>query len=43
MNEEILTDKQLETILRMVKMIIEGCETKEEAVEKIEELLKDYE
>jgi hypothetical protein len=39
--EENMTDRQFQKILEMVKMILEGCETIEEAKEKIEALLED--
>ena len=41
MNEIGMTDYQLRTILKMVKMILDGCSTIEEAREKIDILLND--
>ena len=35
-----MTDKQLTTILKMVIQIIKDSESKEDAVKKIEELIK---
>lgn len=40
MNED-MTDKQFEKILKMVSMILEGCEDITQAREKIAELIKD--
>ena len=37
---ENMTDYQFETLLKMILEIVKGCETKEEAVNKIQELLK---
>ncbi len=37
--EEIMTDKQLDKILKMVSMILDGCEDLAEAKKKIEELI----
>ncbi len=39
--EEQMTDLQLETVLKMVLLIIQDSETKEEAVNKIEKLISD--
>ncbi len=38
--QEEMTDKQLTTILKMVIQIIKDSENKEDAVKKIEELIK---
>lgn len=38
--QEEMTDKQLTTILKMVIQIIKYSENKEDAVKKIEELIK---
>lgn len=38
---EIMTDKQFDKILKMVAMILEGCESLDEAKEKVAELLED--
>lgn len=38
--QEEMTDKQLTTILKMVIQIIKDSESKEDAVKKIEELIK---
>lgn len=38
--EEVMTDKQLNTILKMVVQIVKDSADKDEAVEKIEALLK---
>ena len=43
MNEEVLTDKQMETVLKMLKEIVESSKDKEDALRKIDKLLKDYE
>lgn len=39
MNE--MTDKQFDKILKMVSMILDGCQDLEEAKEKVKELLED--
>ena len=36
---EIMTDKQFDKILKMVSMILDGCEDLEEAKKKVEELI----
>lgn len=36
-----MTDKQFDKILKMVSMILDGCEDLEEAKEKVSELLED--
>lgn len=38
---EQMTDKQFEKILKMVSMILDGCEDLKEAKEKVAELLED--
>ena len=38
---EVMTNEQMQIILEMVTMIIEGSADKEEALEKIRKLLKD--
>ena len=38
---ENMTDKQFDKILKMVSMILDGCENLEEAKEKVKELLED--
>lgn len=38
---ENMTDKQFDKILRMVKMILDGCDNIEEAKEKVTELLEE--
>lgn len=38
---EVMTDKQFDKILKMVAMILDGCENLEEAKEKVAELLED--
>lgn len=40
MQEEIMTDNQLNTILKMTIRIIKDSKNKEEAVKKIEALIK---
>ena len=39
--EEIMTDKQFDKILKMVSMILDGCEDLDEAKAKIKELSED--
>lgn len=39
MNEK-MTDKQLDIMLKLIVEVIKGCESKEEAVKKIEDLLE---
>ena len=36
---EIMTDKQLKTLLEMVDMILDGCKDLEEAKEKVQKLI----
>lgn len=36
-----MTDRQLDTLLRMIHMILDGCKDLDEAKEKVEELLED--
>lgn len=38
---EEMTDKQFDKILKMVSMILDGCENLEEAKAKVAELLED--
>lgn len=38
--DEIMTDKQFDKILKMVSMILDGCENLEEAKNKVKELLE---
>ncbi len=38
---ETMTDKQFDKILKMVAMILDGCQDLEEAKEKVAELLED--
>lgn len=38
---EVMTDKQFDKILKMVAMILDGCDDLEEAKEKVAELLED--
>lgn len=38
---EEMTDKQFDKILKMVAMILDGCEDLEEAKKKVGELLED--
>lgn len=35
-----MTDYQFETILEMVNMILDGCDTTEEAKKKVEKLIR---
>ncbi|MFK8243897.1 MULTISPECIES: hypothetical protein [unclassified Facklamia] len=37
--EELMTNEQFNKVLQMIIMIIESSKTKEEAIEKIKELL----
>lgn len=41
--EEVMTGNQLDKILKMVSMILDGCKDIDEAKEKIAVLLKDQE
>ena len=38
---EVMTDKQFDKILKMVLMILDGCENIEQAKEKVKELIND--
>ena len=40
MNNENMTDKQMTTILKMIIQIIKDSDSKEDAIKKIEELIK---
>ena len=40
-NMEDMTDKQFDKILKMVLMILDGCENIEQAKEKVKELIAD--
>lgn len=37
---DIMTDKQLKTILEMVDMILDGCKDLDEAKEKVQRLIE---
>lgn len=39
--EDNMTDKQFDTILKMVGMILDGCKDLEEAKEKVKELIEE--
>ncbi|MCC8126554.1 MAG: hypothetical protein LIO92_04040 [Clostridiales bacterium] len=39
MDADIMTDKQLQTILEMVDMILDGCKDLEEAKKKVKKLI----
>jgi len=39
-SEKIMTNEQFETILEMIRMILDGCEDVETAKKKIDELIK---
>lgn len=39
--EEVMTDKQFDKILKMVSMILDGCNDLDEAKAKIKELSED--
>ena len=38
---EIMTDKQMKTLLEMVDMILDGCKDLEEAKEKVQKLIRE--
>ena len=38
---EVMTDKQFDKILKMVSMILDGCNNLDEAKSKVQELLAD--
>ena len=38
---DVMTDKQLKTILQMVDMILDGCKDLEEAKEKVQTLIRE--
>ena len=40
MEEKIMTNEQFETILEMIRMILDGCDDIEKAKEKVDELIK---
>lgn len=37
---DVMTDKQLQTILEMVDMILDGCKDLEEARQKVQKLIE---
>jgi hypothetical protein len=39
--KENMTDKQMDKMLKMVSMILDGCDNLEEAKEKVAELIED--
>ena len=39
--EDNMTDRQFDKILKMVSMILDGCENLEEAKAKVKELIED--
>lgn len=38
---DITTDKQFDKIIKMIRMVLDGCKDLEEAKEKVEELMED--
>ena len=40
MGTEAMTNEQFETILEMIRMILDGCDDIEKAKEKVDELIK---
>lgn len=40
MGNEVMTNEQFETILEMIRMILDGCDDIEKAKEKVDELIK---
>ncbi len=40
MEGKYMTNEQFETILEMIRMILDGCEDIEKAKEKVDELIK---
>ena len=36
-----MTDKQFDKIIKMIRMVLDGCKDLEEAKQKVEELLED--
>ena len=38
--EEIMTDKQMLTMLKMILQILKRCKTIEEAIQEVEDLIK---
>ena len=41
MVESIMTDKQFDRIIQMIRMVLDGCKDLEEANQKIDQLLGD--
>ena len=37
---DVMTDKQLQTILEMIDMILDGCKDLEEAKQKVQKLIE---
>ena len=38
---EIMTDKQFDKIMKLVRMVLDGCKDLEEAKQKVEQLIED--
>lgn len=38
---EIMTDKQFDKIMKLVRMVLDGCKDLEEAKEKVDQIIED--
>ena len=38
---DIMTDKQFDKIMKLVRMVLDGCKDLEEAKEKVDQLIED--
>lgn len=39
---EIMTDKQFDKIMKLVRMVLDGCENLEEAKQKVDQLIDEH-
>ena len=40
---EILTDKQFDKLMKLVRMVLDGCEDLEDAKQKVDQLIDEHE
>lgn len=38
---DVMTDKQFDKIIKMIRMVLDGCKDLDEAKEKVDELMED--
>lgn len=39
---EVMTDKQFDKIIQMIRMVLDGCKDLEEAKKKVEQLMENH-